>query len=463
MSPGRILLVVPYKARDFDAASLVAWHLRRTYGHEAAMTNGYGVERKLLEGAPDLLVLDHLAWNFKLDEARRARSLGAKVAVLPTEGFFQKKEEAAEVAGALLGGTGLADEFLTWGDFQRDAIVERGLLPPDRVRAVGCPRFDFYREPWISLVEPKRPFLLRHGFRDPDAPLVVWATNTPYHGRSPKRIIDRYVRRARWDRERIANYLDDQTRQFELHSAAVRRMAERRPGWNFLVKVHPAEWINAYAPMAESLPNVRLGYNAPVRDYLVHADLLLERNCTTATEMWILGKPVIDLEIGRYHEGARPEYKEGNEVVTSAEEAEAAAERFLAGAPVPESQARAREAFLREFYGRLDGRAAERCAGRLHALVSTLSDAGSAAIRRAAEEARRALAARESRRLPNRVKDLLGIDRKVSLRFWKRLFRAEAANNLGRFQPEAEITGADAAERFRLYDRAASGAAEPVA
>src|SRR5687767_14031003 len=134
----RILMIVPYKARDLEGHSLVGYHLQNRYGHEPLYTNGYRIENKLLEYAPDAIVFDHLSWNFKVQQAKLAKRLGMKVVVLPTEGLFQDQEGAVRRAGSLHQVTSLIDLYLTWGDYPRNALLERKLMAPTKVQTVGC-------------------------------------------------------------------------------------------------------------------------------------------------------------------------------------------------------------------------------------------------------------------------------------------------------------------------------------
>jgi len=59
--------------------------------------------------------------------------------------------------------------------------------------------------------------------------------------------------------------------------------------------------------------------------------------------------------------------------------------------------------------------------------------------------------AQENLRLPNRLKDLLGIRRDVSLRLWKRI-TGEARDNLGLFVAEPEITANMVMKLYARYD-----------
>lgn len=458
MGKRRILLIVPYKARDLEAQALIGYHLEQQYGYEVLCSNGYRIERKLYEYQPDALVLDHLCWNFKVAQARLAKKLGMKLIVLPTEGFVQDKEGALEVVGHAHGVTGLIDANLSWGTFQREAVLEKALIPESQIQTVGGPRFDFYCEPYLSLAEAKEDFSRRLGISNPEAPLILWATNTPYLARNPKKIIHRYITRAGWTVQQVRTFLDDQVTQFHAHSQLVLELARRHPEWNFLIKVHPAEWINPYVPLTKESRNIHLGFNAPIRDFLYHCDVLLQRNCTTATEAWMLKKPVLQLEIGSYSADSRQEYKAGNDVVTSFDEAHEMIINYLTGRPISEDQRQARESFISEFYFRIDGRASERCAEMIHKVVSppSYTDYHQAQTRSATQIAYAQWQQAENARLANRVKDGLGIKRDVSLRFWKKLTRNEAKDNLGLFTAEVEITPDQISNLYRRYESVTS-------
>lgn len=448
----KVLIVVPYKSRDLEGHALVGYHLKTRYGYEVVYSNGYGIERKLLKEAPDALVLDHLAWNFKAKEARLAKELGMKLVVMPTEGLFQNKEGALGVAGMAHGVTHIVDAYMTWGHFARNAILEKNLIPEENIHTVGCHRFDFYAEPYLSLMDSKDGFLGRLGVKNPHAPLILWATNTPYATRDVKDIRNRYVKRAGWSEAKTLTFLEDNRKQFESHSAIARSLAERHPEWNFVIKVHPAEWIDPYVGMARQLPNVYLGFDSPIRDYLLHCDVLLQRNCTTATEAWIFGKPVIQMEAGSYDAQARPEYTAGNHVADGLEEVDAAVQMYLSGGRITDEQRRAREEFIRDFYYQVDGRASERCAAIIHKVLSPpdYDDDDRARARAAARQRYAELRRSEDALLTNRVKDLLGLERELSLRFWRKYTKKDG--NLGLFTAEAPITPDMVEKLYRRYE-----------
>jgi surface carbohydrate biosynthesis protein len=461
LKPRTILLIVPYKARDLEGHALVAYHLEKFYGHKVILTNAYRIERKLMKYAPDALVLDHLAWNFKAEQARMAKRLGLRVFVLPTEGLFQKPEDAVETAGKLNHVTQIVDSYFTWGNYLREAVLNQRLMTENQIFTVGCPRFDFYSEPYVTLAEPKTEFLRRLGIENPDNPLIVWTTNTPNFTRSHKKIIDRYVKRAGWNEQRVRNMLADETAQFQHHSRMVRELAVRHLNWNFIIKVHPAEWINPYVRIANEVPNIHLAFDAPIRNFLLYCDVLMQRNCTTATEAWMLGKPVLDLNIGKYHFEALREYKVGSHVINSLDEADELIKSYLSGLPIPEEQQRAREAFIAEFYHRIDGKAAARCAEQMNRLLLPpyYTDEDQLRTRAAVNKEFERWKQAEDTRPVNRLKDFLRIDRGVSLRVWKKMLRGEARDNLGWFVPEVEIQPEMVGSLYGKYDGLFAGAA----
>lgn len=451
----RVLVIAPYKARDLDGLALVAYHLKRLYGHEVILTNGYGIETKLLRIAPDAVVFDHLAWGFKAEQARLAKSLGMKVIVLPTEGLHQNEDEATLRAGKLQGVSHVADCHFTWGPAVRDLLLAEGLSSEDRVHAVGCPRFDFYREPYVQLMGSRSDFLRSFGAKSSEARVILWATNTSYVSRNQGKILRRQVRQGKLPEAEVVSLLKDDQVQFREHSATVLELARRHPDWRIVIKVHPAEWINPYFDLKAKASNIHLAFDAPIFKFLYHSDVLLQRGCTTATEAWMLGKPVLELEIGRFQNEKRADFKAGNDVVTTCEEAEARIGDYLAGRTIPAAQREMRESFLGAFYGPIDGRASERCAAIIDRLLRppayTASDQAktAATIRTARESWERG----EERRWVNRMKDLLGIDRETSLRFWKRLLDRERQDNLGLFVPEIEITREMVDALHRQYDQ----------
>jgi len=386
--------------------------------------------------------MDHLLWDFKAVQSRLAKRLGMKLIMLPTEGLHRDPEEALVRAGSRWGVAGTVDCHISWGPYVRDRYLDARIADASRICVTGCPRFDFYSSRFREFTSPRQTFLRQLKITGPERPVVLWATNTTYVARDQQSVIRRHSRRGKLAESEIRAWLADENIQFREHSHTVVELAKMHPDWIFVIKVHPAEWVNPYFDIVRQAPNLHLGFNAPFREFLHNCDILLQRGCTTATEAWMLGKPVLELEIGTYNIPTQPLYDRANHVVRSTAEADAALRMYLnSGAPVPADAQRIRENFIREFCWRVDGYSAERCAEAIHKTVQppAYTEDHQSDMRRATCLEHETWKALEDARWPNRIKGVLGIPRERPLRFWRTLLRREQRDNLGLFVAEPEI------------------------
>ena len=464
--PHRFLFTVPNHQRDLEGHALVAYHLARRHGHTAAFTNVPGLEDALLAVAPDVVVLDRV--DSRAPVARLAKSLGMKVAILPTVGFTQDSTEIeARRAGKDLSSEQLVDCCLVWGDHARRIVLASRALPESAVHTVGCPRFDAYSEPYRSLAEPRASLAPGLETADDAAPLIVWATNT-YHVRT--RDLETTVASAVASgvpEAEIRGQLADEGMAFRDLAAAVATLAERHPDWRFLIKLHPAETPAPYAAIAARSPNIALASTARIRDVLHHCTALLANTSTTATEAWMLDKPVFEVMFGTYEVPAPTRYIAGNHVVGSIDELDAALARCVASpkSGIAEDQRAARTAFLEDVYFRINGRSAERCAAQLHALVAAEHRPDEREAMRASAAALRVERRRAAQRRPwARIKAALGISDRVTLRVWRGAFWRQLAGNW-RSPWDEPITTAMVQAHFARFDRvhARATAASPAA
>ncbi|HEY9517117.1 MAG TPA: surface carbohydrate biosynthesis protein [Gemmatimonadaceae bacterium] len=452
----RVLIAVPNLLRDLEGHALIAYHLQARYGHDVELCMLSQVDERTLRYAPDVLVLDRI--DTKVPLVRRARQLGMKVVLLPTVGFHQDGlATEARRAGGLVRGEELLDRCFTWGSHGRDILRKRTRLTDEQVRVVGAPRFDAYSEPFLSLCEGKDSFLRRIGVDATDAPLVVWSTNT-FHRRTKDlaSTIAGAVATGVPENE-IRGQLEDEGTAFREISSAVSILAERHPEWSFLIKLHPSELPGPYRVLAEGRPNIHVCGDERIRDVLLHCDVLLTQCSTTATEAWMLGKPVIEVMIGHYLVPPPREYLEGNHTVTELDEMERLLSRCLREphAAVPDDQQCARDAFLSGVYHRIDGRASERCAEEIDQLLAVPRHTAErqAEIRAAAGAARASWQRTVERHPANRLRRLLGLPADAPLRFWKREFWKRSAERANR--PSAlrrELTPEMIEELYRGFD-----------
>jgi surface carbohydrate biosynthesis protein len=417
-SSRRVLICIAHLGRDLEGCCLVGYLLEKRFGLLVTYCRVSDVKRRLLEVAPDAVVLDFLGGVGSAEVSRLAKQLNVRVVVLPVAGFYGSPEEYLDAAGRRTGAAGTADCYLAWGDAARDILVGSGLLDPGQVRASGSPRFDFYRAPLNSLTERRDELLDGIGCPGDPRPLLLWATSTPEVGRDRESVVSIRSKGTAIPEEDVRRELDEQAVMFREQCLAIDDLAGRHPEWLWVVKVHPRESAAAYRPLSEGRANIRVAPPAGIRPWLMACDVLLQCASTTATEAWIIGKPVIDLALGGYGQRWAPaDFAAGNHQASTLGEAEDAIHSCLRDGVPPEQMA-ARQAFLARHYSGADGRAGERCAAEIARLLSGPLYPDSEherTVMLVAEEARQRRRT-DQRRLASRLKSLLGIPAERSLR-----------------------------------------------
>ncbi len=451
----RVLILVPNIARDLEGHALVAYHIRKRYAHDVRLCNLADLHETLLSYAPDVLVVDRIDSPSRL--APLARRLGMQVVLLPTLGFMQEAiDTEARRAGKYERGEETLDGCFTWGEAGRRLLLAQTSLTESQLCTVGSPRFDFYSEPYLSLVEPRESFLRRCGIPERGAPLVVWATNT-YH--TETRDLEATVRDrvAGGATEAIARAeLEDEGTAFRDLSSVVTTLADAHPEWDFLIKLHPSEMPEPYRALAERAANIHLVTDGRIRDVLYHSSALLTNCSTTSTEAWMLGKPMIEVMLGEYTIPLPDGYLEGSDAGNAIDVVERLLEGYLGdpAAPIPEAQRGVRDAYLADLYFRIDGKSSERCAEQIDRLLSSTRHSAerqeAISLAAAAEHARWSTA--RDRRPSNRLKRALGLPPETSLRFWQRRFWSALRSRGERMAWEREITPEMVGDLHALFD-----------
>ena len=153
--------------------------------------------------------------------------------------------------------------------------------------------------------------------------------------------------------------MDDILDQYNEHAPFILELARRKPDWTVVAKVHPSDQLSRFEWMREKSPNVHVVQDVPIRELLYHCDVLLQRASTTATEAWLLHRPVLSLSTKGEAIKTLAEYAEGNETVRTLEDAVAKTESFVKDPRIPEAQERARAAFIARTYRSMEGRVNE--------------------------------------------------------------------------------------------------------
>lgn len=442
-----IYFLTPYKSRDLEANCLIGYILEKKYGCNVFYFNGYDVEEKILNNNIDLIIFDHLEWGFKANQLKFAKKLGIITVVIPTEGLFFDEKTVRRVVGEHNNISQYVDLHFTWGKYVNQIITNNNLIQGESIIS-GCHRFDFYSKKYSKLYSSKEDFLKSMGFENPYSPTILWATNTVYLSRNHKKIIKSYSKKSNWTEKEIKNVIQDELNQFNEQKKIICRIAEERKDWNIIIKIHPAEWVSPYIEFEKNYSNIKIQYNKPIKEFLKHCDLVIQRNCSVASEAWMNNKPVLQTQISNYNRIGLDYYLKGNKLVNTYEQAHETIIEYLENkSKISNEQLEFRENFLKTYYSEIDGFAFARIAYTLNELIqSNVNPQKDELIK----SEKISFYRQKDKMFSNRLKSILGINRKTSLRFWKTFFN-EKRND--KTEGELEATREEIEKIYGNYEK----------
>jgi surface carbohydrate biosynthesis protein len=362
----RVLIITDHKWRDLAGYVYLKALLEKNHGVSVRLCR-LGEERFwVLHERPDLVIYNHLYEDKKVQFAYWLKKQNVGVMILPTEGIpFEKMQDLA--AGKF---TDLkpVDLYLSWNEPMAKKIVELKKLPPEKLRVVGVPRFDFYFPPLSKLLPGKEEVQRRYGLGvDQDAPIILYATNftiASFNGNKSFLYKD-------WETlklNRVEDYKPDRTENLikkdilsrSLTIESVKRLLKDIPHIQIIYKPHPSENHLFYKDIIEQLKAEFPGRFAFVaQEYIWNllnaSDILLQRTCTTAIEAWIFGKPTLELQLHPEEFYFSKEHASGSDVVHSYEDIKERVSYYSNGGKIADSIKTYRTNFLKKWCHTLDG------------------------------------------------------------------------------------------------------------
>lgn len=374
----RILLLIDQKWRDLPGHVLLKRVLEVRFGHRV-VAGPIGSEGLLVPlFRPDAVVFNHLLESAKVRLARALRGAGIGVVALPTEGIPSLADVRLLAAGKYTD-MSLVDLQLCWNRPMRDLIVDADILPAERVRVIGVPRFDVYHGPAGRLVAS--PDVVRRRYRlHPERPIVLLTSNFVNAGFVEERMDFLEANSRDLGLDRVPSYArpaenarqDHRTRELAL--AALTRLLDDVPSIAVAVKPHPNENQRAYRRWLASVEarwpgRVALIEAEYIWDVLGMASVVIQRSCTTAVEAWFRGLPTLEFRLNPEDYYYSAEHAAGSESVQTYEQLRACVSAYVCGHALPAAVHRARELFIRRWVGPLDGRRTLACAAEIDQFV----------------------------------------------------------------------------------------------
>lgn len=362
-----VLLITDHKWRDLAGYVFLKFILEKNYDIKVRLCR-LGEERFwVYHEKPDMVIYNHLYEDRKVQFAHWLKKQNTGVIILPTEGIpFEKVQDLA--AGKF---TDLSpvDLYLSWNEPMAQRIIELGKLPPEKIKVIGVPRFDFYFPPLTQLLPSKEEIQKQYGLQiKPDVPIILYATNyTVASFKDNKSFL--YKDWETLKLNKIDGYKAGQTENLikwdtisrDLTLVSVRRLLKDFPYIQVIYKPHPSENHLFYQDMIKELKEQFPGRFAFIaQEYIWNllnvANVLLQRTCTTAIEAWIFGKPTLQLHLHPEEFYFSKEHACGSDIVYNYEDIKDRIAYYTGGGTIADPIQTYRADFLKKWCYTLDGK-----------------------------------------------------------------------------------------------------------
>lgn len=368
------LIFVDLPGRDLMGDALIAHELGKL-GVECHLEPLQSWQAAVYAYEPNFVLFNHLTTEKLADFSAELKKSDVLVGCLLNEGLAYEKS-AREFVSKRQYSNIHCDLFLCWNDAHREALIAHEFCsPPEMARTVGCPRFDFYKEPKSDVYRTKEP-------KKDDRPILLVNTTfaTAHFHTMPKENTDRFfepwkdkiaglqdymaVVKAHYDsRAMLPSYLEQLLKTLE---------------YRIILRPHPREelafyqeWIISLPPEQRELITLETDTrNNPPFTSILQSDVVINcEDCTTAMEAWLAGKPTISIALTQFPYWFTENYKRLSPIADSPDSMVSKVKDALAS-PAQEEYAQDREIHLDRWLGGHDGTSARRAAKEIHDLIT---------------------------------------------------------------------------------------------
>lgn len=369
MSKYRAVIYVDLKDRDLMGDALIAHHLEKrgvTCYLEPLETWRSAVHAY----QPHFVLFNHLTVEHLADFSQELKDWGVLVGCLMNEGllyFPGERKFCSEKQHEHMH----CDLYLTWNDVHREELIKHNFCtPPEMAHTIGCPRFDFYKEPWRRIYQQKR--------HDDGLPVIlVNATFALAHYYTmPREDADRFF-------EPWVNKIDEVKDYWALIEAQYKGR-ERMPDYirplissgkyRVIIRPHPREelafyqeWFASMSPEEQS--RVSLSTNEPPPVAIFKSDIIINcEDCTTSMEAWLAGRPTLTIALEQNPYWFSETYKRLSPIAYAPDELDGMIHTALAVPLQPDYHA-LRQEHLETWLHSTDGKSAKRAAEEIATLI----------------------------------------------------------------------------------------------
>ncbi len=364
----RILIITDHKWRDLAGYVYLKSLLEKKHNINVRLCR-LGEDRFwVLHDRPDVVIYNHLYEDRKIKFAYWLKKHNVGIIILPTENLPLREGIEDLFAGKFTDLTPV-DLYLSWNKLVADRIIELGKLPPEKVRVVGVPRFDFYFSPLTQLLPTKSEIQKKYGLRtDEHAMIALYATNFTIASFSD----NKSFLYKDWDNlklNRVEGYrteqIDDRIKydilSRDLTIESVKRLLSDFPNLQVIYKPHPSENHAFYAGTIKELKKqFPKRFAFVVQEYIWNllnvSDIVLQRTCTTGIEAWLFGKPTLELHLHPDELYFSENHARGSDIAYDYDDIKKYIDYYSNGGKIADSIKTYRDVFLKKWCYEIDGR-----------------------------------------------------------------------------------------------------------
>lgn len=377
----KILICIDHKWRDLPAYVYAAILMERK-GHTVQLIRN-GFEKYFLVGMrPDLIIMPHIWGVGQQQFAKKLANQGVLVVLMPTEGIATLATWQEYVAGKDNDMSGV-DLGLTWSNEMADILAQNPTITRNKIKTIGCPRFDFYRKPLIETIRTKSEFCKEYGWNE-YSQIVTVATNftqAQFHDVNPMFLAEDaerlgYTKVANDSAGSLSEMAQRDFESREILCEAFIRLVNDLPNRNFILKLHPSEdhiyYFNSLKnKLGDSSKRVAIVTQAYIWEILTISDVEIQRSCTTGVESWMLGKPTIEAKLNPDEWYFSPDFASGSYIASSYPDLLRQTIAYLDGEDVSQELQVNRKVFIDKWCHLIDGYRTPELVKQIDLLLST--------------------------------------------------------------------------------------------
>ena len=385
------MIVTHSKWRDLAGNALLKHWLNDEYGYPTDLINGIGWKGSyrdiLIKDRPDVIVFpkfsDVPGFERLLADRRIDHGYRPIMVVLPTEydTWGMDDDELARYPRwvSRLGDLSSVDLALCWNQRMADVLCRFTNIRRKAISVTGNPRFDYYADPYGTLVGSKASLLRKYQVpAEWRGRIVTVATPFPYAGLYGRTCTAAYEVVHQYYVKRTLNtpsgtfeaLVQD---SYESRGVFVRfctELLQAEPDIWLILKPHPEEDAQYYLDSLGAHPRLSIvGQEFSFR-VLAVSDLHVMHNCTTGREAWLWGLPTINLVPTKESQAFLQLAKPGHLNAFDTDQALQLAQAILRnGDVVSDALLAERKRILDEDFQIVDGQRARECASAINSTI----------------------------------------------------------------------------------------------